>query len=67
MKTNAKQNQARGGARPGAGRKRTRGKTYGFKATPEVEALLESCEGSKSDVINRAILAYFDPLTFSRT
>lgn len=67
MEAKAMQKQARGGARAGAGRKKTKGKTYGFKATPEVEALLESCEGSKSDVINRAILAYFDPLTFSRT
>ena len=67
MELKTKQMRARGGARAGAGRKKTKGKTYGFKATPEVEALLESCEGSKSDVINRAILAYFDPLTFSRT
>lgn len=67
MEAKAMQKQSRGGARAGAGRKKTKGKTYGFKATPEVEALLESCEGSKSDVINRAILAYFDPLTFRRT
>lgn len=45
-----------GGARKGAGRKKTeKGKYYGFNSTPETEAILEAVEGSKSAFINQAI------------
>lgn len=48
-----------GGAREGSGRKKTgHGKYYGFNSTPEVEAILESLDGSKSAFINAAIAAW---------
>ncbi|MBR1801051.1 MAG: hypothetical protein IJ767_06090 [Bacteroidaceae bacterium] len=45
-----------GGARSGAGRKRTAVKSCTFYATPEVAAILAGIEGSKSEFINRCIL-----------
>lgn len=51
-----------GGRREGAGKPKTHGKRYGFAALPEVEAILESHEGNKSDFINAAILYYAEHL-----
>ena len=45
-----------GGARIGAGRKKTTAKYYYFSATAEVHAILVAVEGSKSAFINRCIL-----------
>lgn len=45
-----------GGARAGAGRKKTRVKYYGFSASPEVHAILEAHPGSKAEFINQCIL-----------
>ena len=53
-----KEPSKRGGARPGAGRKRTAEKRYMFSAPPDVAALLESLTESKSAYIVRAIRAY---------
>ena len=48
-----------GGARSGAGRKAIpHGKTYNFRSTPEVDAILATIEGSKVKYINDAILFY---------
>lgn len=52
-----------GGARQGAGRKaRAKGKSYTFVSTPEVDALLSSYEGNKTELINSAVLHYFERL-----
>ena len=48
----------RGGKREGAGRKKTTEKRIMFGASVEVAAIIERLEGSKSDYINKAILAY---------
>ena len=48
----------RGGKREGAGRKKTTKKRIMFGASAEVAAIIEQLEGSKSDFINKAILAY---------
>ena len=48
----------RGGARPGAGRKRVAEKRYMFSAPPDVSEFLESLPESKSAFIVRAIRAY---------
>lgn len=47
-----------GGAREGSGRKKVKGRNFNFRALPEVEAILDALEGSKSDYINAAILSY---------
>lgn len=47
-----------GGARKGAGRPKKGTKYYNFMALPEVDAILSSLEGNKSEYINNAILAY---------
>ena len=47
---------SRGGARAGAGRKKTAVKQCAFYATAEVAAILENVQGSKSEFINRCIL-----------
>lgn len=58
-----KQNSEWGGARQGAGRKaRAKGKSYTFVSTPEVDALLSSYEGNKTELINGAVLHYFEHL-----
>lgn len=52
-----------GGAREGAGRKaRAKGRSYTFVSTPEVDALLSSYEGNKTELINAAVLHYFEHL-----
>ena len=43
-----------GGAREGSGRKKVKGRNFNFRALPEVEAILDALEGSKSDYINAA-------------
>lgn len=49
-----------GGTREGAGRKaRAKGRTYTFVSTPEVDALLSSYEGNKTELMNSAVLHYF--------
>lgn len=45
-----------GGKREGSGRKKIRAKYYGFAATPEVHAILETVTGSKTDFINQCII-----------
>lgn len=56
-----------GGARSGAGRKpKAHGKSYTFKSTPEVDALLSSYEGNKTELINRAILALAEQSPLSK-
>ena len=47
-----------GGARKGAGRKKSGVKYYGFLATQEAEEILSKVEGSKAAFINRCILEY---------
>lgn len=47
-----------GGARKGAGRPKKGTKYYNFMALPEVDAILSSLKGSKSEYINKAILSY---------
>lgn len=47
-----------GGPRAGAGRKKVRRRNFNFRATPEVEAILDALEGSKTDYINAAILQH---------
>lgn len=47
-----------GGAREGSGRKKKMGRNFNFRATPEVEAILDSVEGSKTEYINAAVLEY---------
>lgn len=54
METNEK--SKRGGARKGAGRKKTTAKTYGFNASEDVVAILEQVD-NKTDFIREAILA----------
>ncbi len=52
-----------GGSREGAGRKaRAKGRSYTFVSTPEVDALLSSYEGNKTELINGAVLHYFEHL-----
>lgn len=48
----------RGGARQGAGRKKTKGRNFNFRATPEVEEILDGVVGSKTDYINAAVKFY---------
>lgn len=62
MDTQEKKKGGWGGRREGAGKPKTHGKRYGFAALPEVEAILESHEGNKSDFINAAILYYAERL-----
>lgn len=62
MDTQEKKKGSWGGRREGAGKPKTHGKRYGFAALPEVEAILESHEGNKSDFINAAILYYAEHL-----
>lgn len=53
-----KRGTGRGGARAGAGRKRTdHGKAYTFYATTETERILESLPSGKREFINEAIAA----------
>lgn len=47
-----------GGARTGSGRKKTMGRNFNFRATPEVEEILLAVEGSKTEYINAAVLEY---------
>lgn len=48
-----------GGARKGAGRKKTGWvKYYGFNASQDVYDILESIEGSRTEYINKCILFY---------
>ena len=49
-----------GGARDGSGRKRTTVKNYNFRATPEVNAILQEVPGSKTEFINKCILYYHE-------
>lgn len=48
-----------GGARTGSGRKKIMGRNFNFRATPEVEDVLDSVKGSKTDYINAAVLEYW--------
>lgn len=48
----------RGGARIGAGRKRTVIKTYMVYATQDVHDILQTVKGSRSDFICKCILEY---------
>lgn len=59
MEQNKEKNSDWGGARAGSGRKRKadKAKYYGFYSTPETMAILEAVQGSKTDFINRCILA----------
>lgn len=52
----------RGGARKGAGRKRSTAKVYQLYATKEVMDILEAVPGSKSDFICKCILHYAQKL-----
>ncbi|MBP3773737.1 MAG: hypothetical protein ILA34_00100 [Bacteroidaceae bacterium] len=45
-----------GGARPGAGRKRTAVRTYEFYALPQVDDILQAVTGNRSQFINQCIL-----------
>lgn len=56
METAKPEKGTRGGRRDGAGRKRTTVKYYGFKATPEVHAILERVSGQKAPFICACIL-----------
>lgn len=56
MQEEEKKTSKRGGARPGAGRKRSRVKSYAFHAPQEVYDILEAVEGSKSEFICQCIL-----------
>lgn len=47
----------KGGARPGAGRKKMYVKQYFFNATKEVYDILEHLDENRSQFINRCILA----------
>lgn len=51
--------KARGGKREGAGRKKIRGCTVGFRTTLETEAILKTIE-RKTDFINEAIVWYYN-------
>lgn len=42
----------RGGYRPGAGRKKTTAKTYGFNAPEDIRQILEKCENITEYIIN---------------
>lgn len=62
METN-EEKKSWGGARTGAGRKKTRGKSYQFAATPENQAAIENLAATtpgfnRTDFINAAIAAY---------
>ena len=46
----------RGGAREGAGRKKTTVKSYYLRATKEVAEILDAVDGSKSAFVNDCIL-----------
>lgn len=52
------QKKQRGGARTGAGRKRTVIKTYMVYATQEVHDILQTVKGSRSDFICKCILEH---------
>ena len=58
METNEAKKNGWGGVREGAGRKKVMGRNFNFRALPEVETILNAVEGSKTDYINAAILAY---------
>ena len=47
----------RGGRREGSGRKKIRGRSVGFRTTPETEAILDGVEHI-TDFINAAIVYY---------
>lgn len=53
-----KENKSHGGARPGAGRKKTTSKSIAIRIPADVEAILDEVEGSKSAYIIEAIRAY---------
>ena len=57
METNSKKKSNRGGRREGAGRKKTTAKYYYFSALPKVHEILEQVTGSKSEFMNKCILA----------
>lgn len=50
--------KGRGGARQGAGRKKTSTKTIGIRIPGDVERILDGVEGSRTDFIIAAIRAY---------
>lgn len=56
MEENKPKKTGRGGARPGAGRKRTCVKSYAFHAPQEVYDILEAVKGSKSEFICQCII-----------
>ena len=59
MEENKKTSENWGGARAGSGRKaKEHGRAITFKTNPEVDALLSSYEGNKTQLINDAILQY---------
>lgn len=59
MEIEEKKKSGRGGARPGAGRKRKDTKSHSFMVTPEVEEILKNLPaGKKSEYINKAIAYY---------
>ena len=49
---------SRGGARQGAGRKRKASKSIALRIPEDVEKILDSVEGSKTDFIIAAIRSY---------
>ncbi len=52
-----KEKKGWGGARAGAGRKPTNhGKYVGFYPTQEVERVLKQMEGSRTDILNEAVM-----------
>lgn len=53
-----KESPAWGGARSGAGRKKSAVKKVMFGATAEAVAVLDQVEGSRSKFINEAVVAY---------
>ena len=56
MEENKEKKSNRGGARQGAGRKRTCVKSYAFHAPQEVYDILEAVQGSKSEFICQCII-----------
>lgn len=55
---NTKAPSGRGGAREGAGRKRTSAKSIALRIPEDVAAILDNVEGSKTDYIVAAIRHY---------
>lgn len=56
MEQQPEKKSTRGGARKGAGRKRTCVKSYAFHAPQEVYDILEAVQGSKSEFICQCII-----------